>query len=107
MTKQVRGRIQQKSQLSMNLVAQHFRTSRTSESSIIKEEYGIKPYKKRKLNSSTQDQRAAGHLISNKLLSWHDKLDRKNEVLFDEKLSSIEERVEWTQKILMYTQKPV
>lgn len=91
MIKRVRERIRRNPQRSVNEIASQLGISRWSASQIVKEDQGLKAYKKRKQHGLTNDQKEKRYKRSKTLLEQHGGTDLEHLVFSDEKLFGVEE----------------
>ena len=91
MVKRVRERIRRNPQRSVTQMAAQLGISKRSAFRIVKEDLGLKTYKKRKLHGLSQAQREKREKRSKELLERHGKSDLEHLVFSDEKLFRMEE----------------
>ena len=91
MVKRVRERIRRNPQRSVTQMAAQLGISKRSAFRIVKEDLGLKTYKKRKLHGLSQAQREKREKSSKELLERHGKSDLEHLVFSDEKLFRMEE----------------
>ena len=89
MIKRVRERIRRNPQRSVNEMASQLGISRWSASQIVKEDLGLKAYKKRKQHGLTSDQKEKRYERSKTLLEQHGGTDLEHLVFSDEKLFGV------------------
>ena len=88
----VRSRYWRKSQQSVNKMAHQLKISRSSLNRVVKEELGLRPYKKRKIHGLTRLQEKK-RLERSKVLLERYADEKLDEIIFsDEKLFGVEER---------------
>ena len=91
MIKRVRERMRRNPQRSVNAMASQLGISRWSATQIVKEDLGLKAYKKRKLHGLTLEQKAKRHERSKTLLEQYGSTDLEHLVFSDEKLFGVQE----------------
>ena len=95
MIKRVQERIRRNPQRSIKLMSKQLNASARSIHRIVKEDLGLKPYKKRKLHGLTEAQEKNRTIRSKELLRLHGKTDLEHLVFSDEKLFTVEEKLNY------------